>query len=240
MITFRDNKKIVISFFARGDIMLGKSHTAYDVMKEYLLTEAELCGKYDFPALYSSVNIPGSDTIDFENSFGRKIKNHRDLTVNFYIDDMKFQRMWNNPDKYIEHLKCFHSVISPDFSIAVGNNGMSVAMQLWNKYRNHVLGHYMALNGVKIIPNVNVLPEYCWDWCFDGLPQESLIACSTVGRMQNKESKKEFCDGFSEMVKRLKPSRVIVVGKLPEEIRNDVEIINFKSRGQKARENFGN
>ena len=42
--------------------MLGKSHTAYDVMKEYLLTEAELCGKYDFPALYSSVNIPGSRT----------------------------------------------------------------------------------------------------------------------------------------------------------------------------------
>lgn len=103
MITFRDNKKIVISFFARGDIMLGKSHTAYDVMKEYLLTRAELCGKYDFPALYSSVNIPGNDTIDFENSFGRKIKNHRDFTVNFYIDDMKFQRIWNNPDKYIEH-----------------------------------------------------------------------------------------------------------------------------------------
>lgn len=119
--------------------MLGKSHTAYDVMKEYLLTEAELCGKYDFPALYSSVNIPGSDTIDFENSFGRKIKNHRDLTVNFYIDDMKFQRIWNNPDKYIEHLKCFHSVITPDFSIAVGHNGMPIAMQLWNKYRNHAL-----------------------------------------------------------------------------------------------------
>ena len=68
----------------------------------------------------------------------------------------------------------------------------------------------MALNGVKIIPNVNILPEYCWDWCFDGLPQESLIACSTIGRMQNKESTK------------------------------DIEIINFKSRGQKVRENFGN
>lgn len=101
-------------------------------------------------------------------------------------------------------------------------------------------GALYGANGVKIIPNVNILPEYCWDWCFDGLPQESLIACSTIGRMQNKESTKEFCDGFSEMVKQLNPSRVVVVGKLPKEIRNNIEIINFKSRGQKVRENFGN
>lgn len=43
-----------------------------------------------------------------------KIKGHRKLNVNFYIDDSKFQRLWNNPDKYMEHLKCFHSVCMPD------------------------------------------------------------------------------------------------------------------------------
>lgn len=31
---------------------------------------------------------------------------------------------WNSPDKYLEHLKCFHSVCMPDFSIATGDRGM--------------------------------------------------------------------------------------------------------------------
>ena len=145
-------------------------HTAYDVMKEFLITDADLEGKYGIPKIPKTFIHPGKDTVDFAESFSRKIKNHRELDVNFYVDDVQFQRLWNQPDKYIEHLKCFHAVIMPDFSISVGKNGMPLVMCLWNKYRNHALAHYMILNDIPVIPNVSILPEYCWDWCFDGLP----------------------------------------------------------------------
>lgn len=52
----------------------------------------------------------------------------------------------------------------PDFSISVGKNGMPLVMCLWNKYRNHALAHYMILNDISVIPNVSILPEYCWEW----------------------------------------------------------------------------
>ena len=110
---------------------------------------------------------------------------------------------------------------------------MPLAMCLWNKYRNHALAHYMILNGIQVIPNVNILPEYCWDWCFDGLPERSTVACCTNGRIKSKASRIEFCQGFKEMERRLKPIRVIIVGRVPEELETDVEIINFKTRNQK-------
>lgn len=56
-------------------------HTAYDVMKEFLITDADLDGKYGIPKIPKTFIHPGKDTVDFAESFSRKIKNHRELDV---------------------------------------------------------------------------------------------------------------------------------------------------------------
>lgn len=106
-------------------------------------------------------------------------------------------------------------------------------MCLWNKYRNHALAHYMILNYISVIPNVSILPEYCWEWCFDGLPKGSTVACCTNGRVKSKAARLEFCVGFKEMERRLKPLRVIIIGRIPEELETDTEIVNFETKNQK-------
>ena len=78
-------------------------HTAYDVMKEFLITDSEPTGQYNIPKIPRTYITPGIDTVDFAESFSKKIKNHRELDVNFYIDDVQFQRLWNYPDTYLEH-----------------------------------------------------------------------------------------------------------------------------------------
>lgn len=220
-------------------ISQGISHTAYDVMREYMITGAELDGKYQIPIMERYTDRPGEDTVDFKDSFSPKIKNHRKLTVNFYIHDCEFERIWNNPDRYLEHLKCFHSVIAPDFSMAVGQDGMPFAMNIWQKYRNHALSYYLSMNGIKVIPNVNIPPEYCYDWAFDGVPKRSTVACCTNGRIKARASREEFCKGFKEMEKRIEPLRVIIVGTIPPELKTDTEIVNFKTRSQKIRDREG-
>lgn len=214
-------------------------HTAYDVMREYMITGAELDGKYQIPMVERYLDHAGSDTVDFKDSFSHKIKNHRDLTVNFYIHDCEFEKIWNNPDRYIEHLKCFNSVIGPDFSMAVGEGGMPFAMNIWQKYRNHALSHYLSMNGVRMIPNVNIPPEYCLDWAFDGIPKRSVVACCTNGRIKSRASREEFCIGFKAMEMALEPIRIIVVGKLPPELKTNAEIVNFKTRSQKIKDREG-
>lgn len=221
-----------------GESMYEGFHTTEDVMKEYLIQGANL-DKYGVPELYP-INVSSmDDSIDFAASFDCRIKNHRRLNVNFYIHDKAFGRIWNNTDRYIDHLKCFHSVISPDFSISTGSAGMPFAMNLWNKYRNHALAWYMAFQGINVIPSVSILDRKNWDWGFSGLPKRSVLACCTNGRIKSKAARLDFCNGFYEMCKRLEPTKVVLIGRVPEELNSLVNIINFKSRNQKINETIG-
>lgn len=98
----------------------------------------------------------------------------------------------------------------------------------------------MTLQGITVIPNVNIIPYKGREWLLDGLPKRSTVCCSTNGRVRSKAAREEFCGGFREMCERLEPTRVVVVGILPDELDSPVEIINFKSRGQKVNDRFGN
>ena len=219
--------------------MYNNCHTAFDVMKEFLITGAELDGKYQLPMIPAcNLDYLPEDSIDFEESFSRKIKNHRKLNVNFYIDDVKFTRIWNNPDKYMEHLKCFHSVTMPDFSISTGDRGMPFALNIYNKYRNHALAWYLHMNDIKVIPSVPIADKDSYDWCFDGLPQNSILSVCTNGRVRAKASRIEFCDGFKFMCDKLQPTRVIIVGRIPDELKSDVPITNYKTRNQRINESM--
>lgn len=211
-------------------------HTDFDVMKEFLIQGAEL-DRYGIPIM-PPINIAPEETVDFSESFSRKIKNHKKLNVNFYISDAQFTRLWRNPDKYLWHLSCFHSVMSPDFSIALGKRGMPFALNLYNKYRNHALCWYMHTQGIKVIPSVSIGDRESWDWIFIGLPKHSTLSVCTNGRVRSKAARLEFCEGFYEMCRRLEPLRVVIVGRAPEELESQVEIINLKSRNQQINERF--
>lgn len=217
--------------------MYNMVHTSFDVMKEFLITGAELDGKYQFPIIpaFQFESTP-EDSIDFEESFSRKIKNHRKLNVNFYVDDCKFYRCWNNPDKYLEHLSCFHSVTMPDFSISTGELGMPFALNIYNKYRNHALAWYLHMNDIKVIPSVSIADKDSYDWCFDGLPKNSVLSVCTNGRVRSKAARLEFCEGFKVMCDRLEPTKVIIVGRIPDELNTDIPIINYMTRNQKINE----
>lgn len=222
-------------------VLYNGCHTSFDVMKEYMIYGAELDEKYQIPIVPAcSLDYLPEDSIDFGESFSQKIKGHRKLNVNFYIDDSKFQRLWNNPDKYLEHLKCFHSVCMPDFSIATGDCGMPFALNLYNVYRNHALAHYMLLNGIRVIPSVGIPDKDNYDLCFAGYSKGGVIAVCTNGRVRAKAARIEFCEGFKVMIDMLQPHTVLIVGKIPDELNTDVKIVNYKSRNQKVNEGFSN
>lgn len=217
--------------------MYNTVHTSFDTMKEFLITGAELDGKYQIPKIpaFQFETMP-EDSVDFGESFSRKIKNHKKLNINFYIDDCKFQRMWNNPDKYLKHLKCFHSVIAPDFSISTGDRGMPFALNIYNKYRNHALAWYLHMNDIPVVPSVSIADKDSYEWCFDGLPRRSVLSVCTNGRVRSKAARMEFCEGFKVMCDQLEPTKVLLVGRVPDELNADVEIINFQTRNQKINE----
>lgn len=201
-------------------------NTNNDVLRERLIYGAELVGDYQFPQLPSvNAHITATKVVPFNAC--RSEKNPRQSIAHFYIEDAAFERVWNQPDKYLDILRNFQYVITPDFSTY---SGMPRVLQLYNTYRNRALAYWFDLNNIKIIPNVGWGGAETFDYCFDGLPQNSTLAVSTNGCF-SKQGKLIFQQGFNEMIKRLSPNKVVIIGReIPLE--TDVELIYFPSFGQ--------
>ena len=63
--------------------------------------------------------------------------------------------------------------------------------------------------------------EASFDWCFDGEPLYSVVAISAVGSQNSEETSRLFMRGYEEMLKRLRPTKIIFYGKVPDECMSD-------------------
>lgn len=133
--------------------------------------------------------------------------------VHFFVDDYQFLRLWTNPETYINMLSRFQAVCTPDFSTYTD---FPKAVQIFNHYRKHWLAAYWQENGIKVIPTISWSDEDSFKWCFDGEPVGGIVAVSSVGTQNDKQTKYLFESGFEEMVARLQPSQILMYGDIPD------------------------
>lgn len=127
--------------------------------------------------------------------------------THFFIQDYMFDRVWNAPGNYLEILRQQDAVIGPDFSTF---RDTPEPIQRWSHYRRQWLSAYWQLNGITVIPNVRWSTEKSFDWCFDGVPENSVVCVSAVGCLADTEARQIFFRGYIEMQKRLKPSLILL------------------------------
>lgn len=142
--------------------------------------------------------------------------------VHFFIDDYQFERLWNNPEKYVEKLKQYEAVLTPDFS---PYGDMPMATQIYNHYRKHWVGKYLQQQGVKIIPTIRASTDRrSFEWYLDGEPKGGVVCISSMWT-KTPESKAYFLEEFNAMKKALKPEKIYVYGGEIEELKG-VEYID--------------
>ena len=210
-------------------------NTVYDVFHAFLVENADYDGYYEMPRIRGCDEIP-SGVITFSKAMAGNMHNF-DQWVVFYEHDRNFERLWNNPRAYLDKLKKFRGIISPDFSIY---RNMPLCMQLWNTYRGRALAHWLQENGIKVIPNVRFNDERTYDFCFDGIEKDKTVSVGTHGCIKRRADKAYFKAGLSELVKRLSPKNIIVYGAAPDEIFKEykdsgINIIAFESEFSKSR-----
>jgi len=168
-------------------------------------------GKYQIPVLEPCGVVP-DDLIGFNSVLSTK--QSLNAAVHFYIDDYQFERTWRNPDRYINMLTRFQSVLTPDFSLYMD---MPEAMKIWNVYRSRFLGAYWQSHGLNVIPTLQWASEQSFDYCFDGLPHHSVVSVSTLGVIGDPQAERTWRTGMTEALHRIHPSLVLLYGKpLPE------------------------
>lgn len=150
-------------------------------------------------------------------------------TVHFYLNDKEFTRILTYPEKYLEILKNFKSVISPDFSQYID---MPSPMRFYHCFLNRAFAAYWNNNGINVIPNVTWSTPDSYDYSFTGIEKNGIIAINCTGVKKAGYSKYLWLQGYKEAVKRLEPRHIIRYGeKMPgeyEEISTYFENENYK------------
>jgi hypothetical protein len=136
---------------------------------------------------------------------------YRDAGMHFFLDDYRFESLWNNPDRHRWVVERAPVLLTPDFSMYVGWPEALIAYQT---YRNRWMGALWQSWGLEVIPTVGWVDHRTYDVCFAGLPRGGLVAVSTVGiHNAEQEARDLFIAGYQEMVRWVRPSKVLVYGE---------------------------
>lgn len=180
--------------------------------------------KYGLPELNGTSKIP-NDLIGFNYI---KTSEQYDAAVHFFIDDYQFERVWNDPKKYVDLLKKFDCIFTPDFSLYMD---MPLAMKIWNVYRSRLVGQIMEKHGIDVIPTLSWAGDDTLEFVFDGLPSGGIYAVSTVGVLKDEVAKEMWLKGMKKALNVLEPKTILLYGTPIEMDWGNTRVVNFKARG---------
>lgn len=192
-----------------------------DIWNAFMVEGADFVLSSDIPICPCTTNSIPQRLISYvEAKHLHKINNQTnpdyqvDAFVHFYIDDQKFDGphsgIWANPHTAIEIIRHFSGAITPDFST---NADFPDPLKRYNTYRMRAFGRWLSVNSISVINNVRWGTEETWDYCFDGIPYNSIVTVGTVASGIHKlENRPDFETGLFKMVEILKPHTILVYG----------------------------
>jgi hypothetical protein len=173
----------------------------------YFYNRFPFYGKFDIPTLEKQeIHLSDLKLIRFSDIIKKETRD-LDATVHFFIFDDEFDEVWKKPAAYIEELRQYRQVITTDFSLYTN---MSLALQIFNIYRNRWLGCYWQEQGLTVIPSVGWSDELSFEFCFDGIQEGSTVAVSTLGSYDIEDA---YLKGFQRLCEAIKPDNVICYAK---------------------------
>ena len=152
----------------------------------------------------------------------RKRSQDKSDFVCFYEYDINFREVLTNTEEYVDDLKMFPGIVTPDCSLYLD---APLCVQIADIYLNRAVGYYLSQQGLYVVPNIRWGDErtYKVDFlgekvAFQGVDKHSIVSIGTYGQIRSAESKRYFREGLEEMLKELEPEVVLVYGSMPAEI----------------------
>ena len=164
-------------------------------------------GRWALPKIKKQpVNLNNLQFLSFNNTRYNEQPMFRDFAVHFFVDDKRFEVVYSQPERNLEKLKQYKVLLTPDFSLYA-------EMQPWRRIestgKSRWCGAYWQSKGLTVIPTISWSTPESFDYAFDGIEKNSLVAIGTLGC---KHAKRGFLKGFDAMCERLSPQCIICFG----------------------------
>ena len=129
-----------------------------------------------------------------------------DLGVHFFVDDFRFNDIYEHPEKSLQKFKQYRFCCTPDCSVY---GEMPPWRQLESVAHSRWIGAWWQSQGMTIVPTISWDAYSSYEFCFDGVEEGSVVAVATYACRQNRSG---FLRGYVAMIERIHPEAVICYG----------------------------
>lgn len=165
-----------------------------------------------------------------------------DCGLHFFQHDYTFSRIWPRLDYYTVIVSKFKCVIAPDYSLFVDT---SKQLNFESLYKNRFVTARWQNCGINVIPSASWGNADSFEYCFEGLPTNSVIAIGAVGVSRNADTLALWRYGVSQVIEKLHPTALLIYGSqiefekqgVPVYYHKDFINLNFRNNGQSKKIN---
>ncbi len=195
----------------------------------FLRNEHKAEGSWDYAIIKKqSLDLTNLQLISFSDISSSDSKNlHKG--VHFFIDDWRFETLYNNPERSFKTLSRYRFVLSPDYSLY---SEMPVWRQIESVGKSRWVGANWQQRGLIVIPTISWAQPRSFEYCFNGIEKHSIVAIGMIGC---KKSRSSFMHGYNEMLNRIEPKAIICLGSPFPEMEGNIVIVDYSSSRKEVR-----
>lgn len=157
--------------------------------------------------------------------------------LHFFLDDHKFSKLiWDKLERTTHSIIKYDVLVAPDFSLFTDEDKYH-QINKQSVYRSRFITAYWQQCGCHVIPTASWGDVNSFSYCFEGLPEQSVIAVCGIGHNQNKAAKTLWHVAIAQLIEEKKPTTLIVYGgkedeahQIPINVKYIPDFINSKLR----------
>lgn len=203
----------MISALMRGDVLFMRNNYAGR-------------GKWNIPLVRKqTIDTDGLSLIACSDTRPNDAPENRRRGVHFFVDDYRFNGIYNNPERTLNKFSQYRFLLTPDFSTYAD---MDMWRQMESVAKNRWVGAFWQEHGLTVIPTISWSTASSFEFCFDGAEEGGTVAVGMIGCKNNHLG---FMRGYDAMLERLAPETIICFGiPFPEMRGNIIQVDYLASR----------
>lgn len=196
----------------------------------FLRNEFVSKGRYGFAEVQKqNLDLSNIHLLACTDTKSKETDHYKSYGVHFFVDDYRFDGIYNNPERTIARYSQYAFLLSPDFSLY---QEMPLWRQIESVSKNRWVAAYWQSQGLVVIPTISWSGARSYEFCFEAVEKNSIVAIGMIGC---KHSKHSFLRGYEAMMSKIEPSTVICFGTPFKEMTGNIVAVDYVSSRKKVR-----